>query len=228
MADLASGRPAGTLPEPVAYVRNQLLGFAAPWVLCGGWSVDAWLGRQTRPHGDVDIAVFHHDQHAIFEHFPGWAMVGHDPNVPDDTTEQWNGRRLDPPAHIHVPRLGSSLSTSAALTHTAFEFEFLLVERSDDEWVLRREPKLTLPLDRCVRPSWSGLPTIAPEVALFYKAGGHLTVEEAETQGDVLRPQDEQDRHVLLATLGPAQRAWLAESLAGVRPGHPWLTHLVR
>jgi len=26
-------------------------------VLDGGWAVDALLGRQTRPHGDLDIAL---------------------------------------------------------------------------------------------------------------------------------------------------------------------------
>ena len=119
MRDHSSREAATPVPEPVAYVRDLFLDFRPAWFLCGGWAADAWLGRQTRDHCDVDIAVFHPDQHAIYEHFPGWALVGHDPNVADDTTEQWNGRRLDLPAHIHVPELGSPLSTSATLRHTA-------------------------------------------------------------------------------------------------------------
>jgi hypothetical protein len=31
-------------------------------------AASAWLGRQTRDHVDVDIAVFHHDQAAVFAH----------------------------------------------------------------------------------------------------------------------------------------------------------------
>ena len=85
-------------------MRDLLAGLGRPWFLCGGWASDAWLGRQTREHGDVDIAVLHHDQRAIFEHLAGWALVAHDPNVADNTTESWNGRHLDLPAHIHVPR----------------------------------------------------------------------------------------------------------------------------
>ncbi|WP_165970144.1 nucleotidyltransferase domain-containing protein [Nonomuraea terrae] len=82
-------RETAPVPRAVAYVRDLLDGFRPAWALCGGWAADAWLGRQTRDHGDVDIAVFHPDQRAIAEHFPGWALVGHDFNVPGDTTEHW-------------------------------------------------------------------------------------------------------------------------------------------
>lgn len=207
-------------------MRDLLAGFGPAWCLCGGWAADAWLGRQTRDHCDVDIAVFHRDQHAVFEHLPGWALVAHDPNVPDDTTRQWNGRRLDLPAHIHVPRLGSPLATSATLTHTAVEFEFLLNERSGHDWVLNREHGMAVPLERCVRPSPWGLPTASAEVVLFFKAGGNLTAAEAETSTDILRPHDEQDFFALLPILTAAQRSWLRESLGTAQPDHPWLSHL--
>jgi hypothetical protein len=211
---------------PVAYVRDLLQGLRTPWFLCGGWAVDAWLGRQTRDHADVDIAVFHHDQRAIFAHLSGWALVGHDPNVADDTSEPWNGRHLDLPAHIHVPTSGSPLATSTAVRHTAFEFEFLLNERAGHDWVLNREAQLTVPVDGAVRRPAGGLPTAAPEVVLFYKAGGNLTYAEVEAGGYGIRPHDEQDLLALLPTLTGPQRSWLRESLATVRPGHPWLTHL--
>lgn len=194
------------VPEAVAYVRDLLVDFDPPWFLCGGWAVDAWLGEQTRYHGDVDIAVFHHDQRAIFDHFPGWELVGHDPNVADDTTEPWNGRRLDLPAHVHVRR------------GTEFEFEFLLNERADHEWVLERDPLISVPLDRAIRHSAWGMPTAGPEVVLFYKAG--------EKAGEQPRPHDEQDMLALLPTLTERQRTWLRESLVKARPGHPWLRHL--
>ncbi|MEO3812305.1 hypothetical protein ABGB17_25185 [Sphaerisporangium sp. B11E5] len=214
------------VPQAVAYVRDLLAGFGPAWLLCGGWAADAWLGRRTRRHFDVDIAVFHHDQRAVFEHFQGWAVVAHDPHLPDDSTEQWNGRHLDLPAHIHVPTSGSPLATSSTLTHTAFEFEFLLNERSGHDWVLNREQDIAVPLDRCVRPSPWGVPTATPEVVLFFKAGGNLTTAEAEATGGGVRPHDEQDLFALLPGLTGARRSWLRESLAAVRPGHPWLSHL--
>ncbi|HKS99988.1 MAG TPA: hypothetical protein VJT31_10695 [Rugosimonospora sp.] len=214
------------LPEPVAYVRDLLAGIGRPWFLCGGWAVDAWLGRQTREHGDVDIAVFHHDQHAIIEHLPGWALVGHDPNVPDDTTEPWRGRHLDMPAHIHVPILGSPLSTSTTVTHSAFEFEFLLNEGTDQDWILNRGLDVALPRERGIRHSPWALPTATPEAILFFKAGGDLTADRLTTTTRHFRYRDQQDFVALRPTLTGTQRGWLRESIGTIHPEHPWLVHL--
>jgi hypothetical protein len=215
MVDRPPRRPTARAPEAVAYVRDLLVGFRPSWFLCGGWAADAWLGRQTREHWDVDIGVFHDDQHAIFDHFPGWALVAHDPNVADDTTEPWDGRRLDAPAHIHVPRAEGSLATVPTAIHTAFEFEFLLAEGSGGDWLLNRELDIRVPLERGVRQSPWGMPAVAAEVILFFKAGGNP-----------VRPQDEQDFFALLPILSRAQRSWLRESLGAAAAGHPWLTHL--
>lgn len=210
-------------PEPVAYVRDLLHGLGAPWFLCGGWAVDAWLGRQTRDHGDVDIAVFHHDQRVVFDHFTGWVLVAHDPNVPDDTAEPWNGRHLDLPAHIHVPTRGSDLAGSTTGASAVFGFEFLLNERTGNEWVLNDQRRIAVGPNRRTRnPAW-GLPTAPPEVVLFYKAGAHLT--GAEPDGGP-RPRDEHDLFALLPILTEAERSWLRASIAEVRPEHPWLAHL--
>jgi hypothetical protein len=214
------------VPRPVAYVRDLLDGLDAPWFLCGGWAADAWLGRQTRDHLDVDISVLHHDQRAIFEHFSGWALVGHDPNVPDATTEPWNGRQLDLPAHVHVPRRESELSTSPTATHSEFEFEFLLNAGSDGQCVLHPELDVAVPLERCVQRSGWGLPTAAAEVILFFKAGGDLTVAGIRAADRLFRDRDEQDFFALLPTLTGVQRSWLRESVGKIRPTHPWLAHL--
>jgi Aminoglycoside-2''-adenylyltransferase len=188
--------------EAVLYVRDLLAGLSVPWFLCGGWAADVWLGRQTRPHLDVDIAVLHDDQRAVFEHLRGWALVAHDASVPDDTTQQWDGRRLDPPAHIHVPTLASPLATSTTLAHPTYEFEFLLSERSGTELM-----SLTW------QSPW-GLRVFCPELVLFHKAGGKP------------RRQDEEDFARLLPALDQTQRRWLREAIAEVHPDDPWLARL--
>jgi hypothetical protein len=33
----------------------------APWCVVGGWSIDLWLGRETRTHGDLEIAIARSD-----------------------------------------------------------------------------------------------------------------------------------------------------------------------
>jgi len=50
--------------QPYAWIAGLMSNFTPPWFICGGWAVDAWLGRRTREHGDFDITVFHHDQTA--------------------------------------------------------------------------------------------------------------------------------------------------------------------
>jgi hypothetical protein len=37
----------------------------------GGWAVDLWVGRLTRPHDDIDVLVWRHDQASVHE-----ALVG--------------------------------------------------------------------------------------------------------------------------------------------------------
>jgi hypothetical protein len=199
--------------------------FPRMWTLSGGWAVDAWLGRQTRDHADVDIAVFEDDQLAIFDHLAGWQLIAHDPQVAGDSAEPWDGRHLDLPAHIHARspdahrRLPDRLE---APTQVGFNLEVILNERSSVDWVFSREPRITLPLRRCVRqPAW-GVPTLVPEALLFYKATAHFAVEELQNH----RPQDEPDCVALLPQLTERRRRWLREAISLVHPDHPWLSQL--
>lgn len=34
-----------------------LPGMGAPWWVAGGWAIDLFIGAQTRPHGDLDVAM---------------------------------------------------------------------------------------------------------------------------------------------------------------------------
>ena len=59
-----------------------------------------------------------------------------------------------------------------------------------------------------------GVPFLAPEVQLLYKAT------------DAPRPKDEADLAAVLPRLGAERREWLAAALRQYRPRHPWLARL--
>jgi hypothetical protein len=196
-------------PDEVSRVADLMSTFDPMWCLCGGWGVDAWLGHQSRAHDDVDIALFQEDQRALFQHLRGWRLVGHEDHVDPGTTELWKGRRLELPAHIH------------ARAEDGFDLEILLNERSDDGWILRREPYINMPLSQAVRVSGWKVPTVVPEVLLFWKATAYLGVEGV---GD--RSHDEVDFRILRPSLTERQVSWLRASISAVDPGHAWLPHL--
>ena len=198
------------------------------WALAGGWAVDAWLGRVTRDHLDVDIAVSVNDHQALLEHFAGWQLIGHDEGMTNQGgAELWDGRPLVLPAHIHarspeasgpLPERFDEAGARVVFPEDGFWLDICLVERSPDgDWVLNAEPRVAVPLAECIRQSGWGLPTVAPEVILFYKLTMYVGTKNH------LRPHDEADFAALLPLLSD-QREWLRGAVTRVYVGeHPWI-----
>ena len=40
--------------------------------MAGGWAIDLFLGRETRNHQDIDIAIFREDQFELRRHLANW------------------------------------------------------------------------------------------------------------------------------------------------------------
>jgi aminoglycoside-2''-adenylyltransferase len=38
-------------------VARRLAGISTPWCVVAGWALDLFYGRQTRAHGDIEIAI---------------------------------------------------------------------------------------------------------------------------------------------------------------------------
>jgi hypothetical protein len=174
--------------------------FEHPWCIAGGWAIDLFLGRVTRPHKDVEIAIFRDDQAAIFEYLTGWectlsSMGGRAP---------WHGERLELPFHeIHARR------PSGEPAH----IEVLLNERDGEEWRYRRNLAITRPMGLAVLRSALGVPFLAPEIALLYKSKGP-------------RAADDVDFASAHAALNHDQREWLAQAVEIATPEHPWIARL--
>lgn len=68
----------------VSYHQFEKLG-ALVWI-DGGWGVDALLGKQTRPHSDLDIALEYRFVPVLREHLESQGYK----DVPRDDTTKWN------------------------------------------------------------------------------------------------------------------------------------------
>ena len=186
--------------EPVHQVAALMKGFDRPWFVAGGWALDLFVHRQTRDHEDVEIAVFRRDQGAVWRQFSGWAIE----KVVAGNRQGWRGEWLAPPVHeLHAKRERSQPP----------ELEILLDEAWADTWRFRRNLAVTKPLAEFGLRSSEGIPYLAPEIALLYKA----------KHG---RPRDEADFRAVLPTLDAHRRAWLRAALEACHTGHPWIASL--
>lgn len=199
------------LPAGVLRAREIMAGYPHPWALCGGWAVDLWLGSQTRDHTDLDITVFESDIADVFEHFAGWSLRADDATN-GANSEQWDGRALVMPAHIH------------ARAEDGFEVELIVNPGARGEWVLSSQPLLLRPFDEVVQHA-AGLPVVVPEVLMAYKSRICRGCPGCSAPRK-LRPHDEGDFAALLPGLSPEARTWLRDTIEVLEPGHPWLERL--
>jgi hypothetical protein len=198
--------------------------FPAPWALCGGWAVDAWLGGQTRPHADNDLTVFEDDQRLLFEHLADWNLVAHDATLVGHSSAQWDGGALVLPAHIHARPPGPANRAAAKAWTTppfvarqdGLDFDLQFNERRGDAMVLGHDPDIDRPLGLAIR-SVRGLPVLAPEVILFFKATAYWERDEYPREHDLT------DFVALAPLLARGDAEWLRDAMRAVDPEHPWL-----
>ena len=193
---------------PVERAAEELAGVGVPWMVSSGWALELFLGAPSRPHDDLDLAVFRDDQLAVQRHLSerGWRLD----RVVEGRYAPW--------------RAGEALGLEVTQVHARRDgvfMDLLLSPRRGDDWLYRRDEGISLPLSRA-RMSARGLPYLAPEAALLFKS-------RSSQQGRALptpRAKDERDFARVLPQLEPERRRWLASALRRTNPAHPWLEPL--
>jgi hypothetical protein len=193
------GNWASTTPEDAASWFSSL---TVPWWVAGGWALDLFLGRQFREHGDCDVGVLRRDFPQLRAALSNWeifeaqnkvlSLLPYDVAPREDVNSLWC-------------RPSGSLLWCAEVLLDAGDKEF---------WVFRREPKIRRPLNEIIRRTPRGLPYLAPEIQLLYKAR-------------TPRSRDQEDFAHVIPHLDAPARKWLRESLHMIQPAHDWLTALV-
>jgi hypothetical protein len=179
---------------------QALKGVTAPWAVAGGWALDLWLGEQTREHEDLEIAVPSASFRDIQARLEGLGLkffaiddgqvIALEPGeIPGRRTHQtWvmdpavNGWRLD------VFREPGDART----------------------WTYRRTGDLHAPRAWANGRTAGGIPFVAPQIVLLFKA-------------KAMRDKDEADFSIVAPQLRSDARDWLVAALRATQPGHPWI-----
>jgi hypothetical protein len=88
-----------------------------------------------------------------------------------------------------------------------------LNESARDDWVFRRDMRITRLLSKALCRTPDGVPFLAPEIVLLFKAKDP-------------KPKDQDDFTRARPRLGIRRRLWLRGALETVHPGHPWIARL--
>ena len=210
-------RPLSSTPTPVSLAARHLEGYRGEWYICGGWAVDLLLATETRPHLDVDVAVFHHEQRHLHEHLRGWHTLGHDDAVADDCPDQWDGRELSVPGHVHA--------NTPSMAGT--ELDIQINVRAGSEWILCDNPRVTLAhTESTAGPRPWGVPLVSAPVVLYFKAAARGWRQDPAAPPGTPREHDQADFEALRPILTPAQQSWLRQAIEAHDPDHPWLGEL--
>lgn len=186
-------------PEQVA---DLLAGVDVPWYVAAGWAIDLFLGGEQREHEDLEIAVPNSRFDEIVDALTGLEI--YIITAPHEATPLAEARDRLADTHqswVREPATG------------LWRFDVLREPSDGETWLCRRDQSIRLPYDHVIEWTEDGIPYGRPEIALLFKAK-HV------------RDRDQADFEAVVPRLEPERRRWLADALARVHPGHPWLAEL--
>jgi hypothetical protein len=182
-------------------VADRLAAVAVPWQVVGGWAIDLFVGRVTRPHEDLEIAILRTDFDAVRAvlddfhlHSVGDGEVRRLPDGAEPPPDKHQNWVLEPATQ-------------------KWRVDVMLEAGDRDTWVCRRDESIRVGRAEMTRTTGEGIPYLAPAGALLYKAKG-------------LRPKDQADFDVCVPLLTDAERGWLVDALGVAHPGHVWIDQL--
>ncbi len=185
-------------PLSVEQVSDLLHDAPFRWWIAGGWAIDLFLRRTTRPHTDIEIAVLRQDQLALRAWLREWELW----YVPGPGIGLVRWREAAPvPPEVHELWCREERGD-------LWRLEVLYEEATDGRWYYRRDAQVTRPLaDFGIEVD--GVPVIRPEIALLYKSKHP-------------RARDEADLRSTVPHLDAASRVWLADALTLTGSADPW------
>jgi len=187
-------------PQEMADVLGDA-GF--PWWIAGGYAIEAFVGRAFRPHGDIDVLMLRRDRMPVRMLLKDWDCWAADP---PGTLRPWPADEMLPASVDHI--------WCRANLSDPWRFQLMFDEADGETWHSRRSASLGRPITDMGWQDAAGIPFLAPEIQLFYKAKSP-------------RPKDEQDFSAALPLLGEQETEWLAAAIrAAYGDENAWLERL--
>lgn len=188
-------------------LRLLLADFPHPWALCGGYALELFAGKPIRPHGDIDVCLPEACRADIITFLleKGWVIY--------EYRGMGKVKPLYAPAGSEPGRnLMALLPDCPLVEFFPCEEEGLLYHRFHPAGMadlIFLDLLFSAEMPRLLRIS--GLPAIAPETALMYKAANP---EEPSARADYA---------AVFPLLDDEQKAHLRAALDARYPGgHPW------
>ncbi|WP_203920744.1 nucleotidyltransferase domain-containing protein [Rugosimonospora africana] len=181
-------------------VAQRLSGIATPWCVAAGWALDLFRGTQTREHGDIEIAIPAADFPEVRNRFPGYVFDA------VSSGRIWENATPDVLAATHQTWLRDPATGDYLL-------DVFREAHDGATWICRHDKTIRLPYSEIIHRTPDGIPYLAPELVLLFKAK-HA------------RPKDQADFDEIVPHLTPDARTILAGLLARAHPGHHWIANL--
>lgn len=189
-------------PTPLSELVAMFSGLESRWWVAGGFAIELAVGHPFRSHGDIDVLLLRRDQLVAQQVLAGWQWWAADP--PGSLRLWASGEVLPLGVHDIWCRPGPD---------DPWRVQVMLDESRGQEWVSRRDPQVHRPISTLGMVSGEGVPFLAPDVQLYYKAKAP-------------RPKDEEDFDTVLPVLTDRQRRWLIDAITQTYGPHPWIRRL--
>ncbi len=159
-----------------------------PWWIAGGYAIEFAVGCPFRPHADIEVLLLRKDQLLAQGMLEGWDCWAADP---PGTLRPWRPGEVLPP-HVSDVWCRKEPTTPWCLQ--------LMLDDDEGNWRSWRNGLVTRSIDAMGLRSAEGLPFLAPEIQLFYKAKAP-------------RPKDWLDFAKVLPLLSNSQKTWLRDAI---------------
>lgn len=174
---------------------------AVPWWIAGGWALDLFAGKPGRLHGDLDVGILRRDILTVLAALPSWEFYEARDGI---LVRLHNGE---------TPRAEVNSLWGRPAGSGCWTLELMLDQSDQHHWIFRRDPRVRRPLTTIIRHDATGIPYLAPEIQLLYKARS-------------LRQQDQADFDHIAPLLDADARTWLESALCMAEPDHHWIAAL--